>query len=152
MTSDVMSDLLYISDCVHLPEKQDIKRCYRTDFRLLTNKEAKKICTSKKGVFIDKEYKDNAFFVYNERKEELVPFKKNDYLMNEKEYLTYDGKKYLYFDNDGNLKECMLVAGDTCEYYDKKGNLLYTEDLIRYVEEQDAEELIKQENKKKPKK
>lgn len=148
MTSDDVSDLLYISETVHLPEKKDIKRCYRTDFRLLTNQEAQRICKRKEGIYIGQIYKNNQFFVYNERREELVPFKQNDYLMNEKEYMTFDGKKYIYYDNDGNFKQCMKMKNNVCSYYDEKWEILYKETLLNHVEEEDAEILLKKENKK----
>lgn len=138
-----VSDLLYISEKVHMPEKKNIKRCYWTDFRLLPNKEAKKVCEEKKGITIDKEFEDHEFFVYNENKNTLLPFKKNDYLMNEKEYMTYDGEKYLYFDNDGNLKDYMRVEGDICSHYiydknNKEEVVWYKETLNETKKEEDA--------------
>ena len=152
MIHDEVKDVLYISETVHMPDKKDIGRCYRTDFRLLTNREAKRLCDKNDDLHIGETYVNHQFFVYNERRRELVPFKKKEYLMSEKEYMTYDGTKYVYYDNDGNFKQYMTMKGNTCSYYDKKNELIGQETLLDAIEEDDAETLIKQEHKKKPKK
>ena len=97
--ADDMDDTLYM----HLPEKKDIGRCYRwkKDFTLKTKKEAKKIIKEKK-IEISQEDAQADFFVYNEKTNQLLPFKKNDYLMYEHEYLTFDGINYISRDNEGN--------------------------------------------------
>jgi hypothetical protein len=74
--------------------------CYRTDFELKDKKAAKKISKEKK-ILIAPKYKNADFFVYNERKEELVPFKKNDYLMYDRGYFTFDGTSYISYDDNG---------------------------------------------------
>lgn len=99
-TNSQLDDALYIANNVFIPEKKDIRRCYRTDFQLKTKGEAEQIVKEKK-ILISPTYKDADFFVYNERTEELVPFKKNDYLMDDQGYFTYDGKNYISYDNNG---------------------------------------------------
>ena len=98
---ELFEDVFYKSDSTHIPEKKDIARCYRSNFKLKTKKEAEKIIKEKK-IAISEEDKNADFFVYNERTNGLVPFKKNDYLMYEHEYLTFDGTNYITRDNDGN--------------------------------------------------
>ncbi|MEI6672036.1 MAG: hypothetical protein WCL02_01400 [bacterium] len=100
-TKDQLQDTLYIADNIFIPEKKDIKRCYRTNFTLKTQKETKRLSKEKK-IVINPKYKDSDFFVYNERTNELVPFKKNDYLMYEHGYFTFDGINYLSYDDNGN--------------------------------------------------
>lgn len=99
-TKDQLQDTLYIADNISVPEKKDIKRCYWTNFTLKTQKEAQKLVNEKK-IIISPKYKDSDFFVYNERTNELVPFKKNDYLMYEHGYFTFDGIHYLSYDDNG---------------------------------------------------
>jgi len=96
------SDVLYISDKVHMPEKLKIKNCYREDFVLIPKNQVKKKCIEDQKINLIQEYQKYGFFVYNERKHQLVPFKQNDYLMDKDGYLTFDGKRYFYYDNDGN--------------------------------------------------
>lgn len=99
-TNEQLDDALFIAEDVHIPEKKDIKRCYRANFELKTNKEAKKIVKEKK-ILISPRYKNADFFVYNDRTEELVPFQKNDYLMYDRGYFTFDGKNYISYDDAG---------------------------------------------------
>ncbi|MEI6774344.1 MAG: hypothetical protein WCL18_06225 [bacterium] len=101
VTNDQLEDTLYIADGVIIPDKKDISRCYRSDFTLKTKKEAQKIIKNKKAT-IDYTNKESDFFVYNERKEQLLPFKKNDYLIYDHGYFTFDGKDYLSYDDNGN--------------------------------------------------
>ncbi len=96
------ADALYISDDIKIPETSKIKRCYRTDFVLIPKKEVKKKCIENKKLHLSKEDQTYEFFVYNERKHQIVPFKENDYLMDKDGYLTFDGKSYIQYDNDGN--------------------------------------------------
>jgi len=110
-TNNQLGDALYIAEDIFIPQKKDIKRCYRTDFELKTKEEAKKIIKEKK-ILISPKYKDADFFVYNERKEELVPFKKNDYLMNDRGYFTYDGTSYISYDDDGREIDRFSFAED----------------------------------------
>ncbi len=98
---ELLVDIFYKSDSTHIPKKKDIARCYRTDFTLKNKKEAK-ILVKENAILISPKHENVDFFVYNERTNELVPFKKNDYLMYEHEYLTFDGKNYITYDNDGN--------------------------------------------------
>jgi hypothetical protein len=42
------------------------------------------------------------FFVYNERTEELVPFKKDDCMLYDSGYLKFDGNNYCSYDDNGN--------------------------------------------------
>lgn len=100
LTNTQLDDALYITEDIFIPQKKDIKRCYRTDFELKTQKEAKKIMSEKK-IFLSSKHKHADFFVYNERKEELLPFKKNDYLMHDHGYFTFDGKNYVSYDDSG---------------------------------------------------
>jgi len=155
-TYDSLSDLLYISERVHIPEKENIQRCYWTDFRLLSNQDAMKIAKKIGWITIEGENMYYDFFVYNDRKREIVPFKKNDYLMNEKEYMTYDGEKYIYIDNDGNIKEYMRVEGNVCTYYtyntkDNQEIVLYTDIFLDNEQEENGEDMLiaeKRKNKK----
>jgi len=101
VTNDQLEDTLYIADGVIIPDKRDISRCYRSDFTLKTKQEAKKIIKDKKAT-IHHKYKESNFFVYNERKEQLLPFKKNDYLIYDHWYFTFDGFFYLSYDDNGN--------------------------------------------------
>lgn len=99
-TNDQLDDALFIAEDIHIPEKKDIKRCYRTDFELKTNKEAKELMSEKK-ILLSPKYKNADFFVYNDRTEELVPFQKNDYLMYDRGYFTFDGTSYISYDDNG---------------------------------------------------
>jgi len=95
-------DVLFISDKKNLPKNWEIRHCYRTDFVLATKKDIKKICKKDKKITAPKDIQWCDFFVYNERKNIILPFKKNDYLMDKDGYTTFDGKQYFYYDNDGN--------------------------------------------------
>jgi len=101
VTNNQLEDTLYIADGVIIPDKKDISRCYRSDFTLKTKEEAKKIIKDNK-VTIHHKYKESDFFVYNERKEQLLPFKKNDYLIYDHGYFTFDGEHYFSYDDTGN--------------------------------------------------
>ena len=94
-----LHDALYIG-AEFVPEKKNIGRCYRSDFTLKTRKEAEALVKEDKTIFYHKD-KDTDFFVYNERAGELVPFKKNDYLIYDRGYLAFDGKDYLSYDDHG---------------------------------------------------
>ncbi|MEI7563994.1 MAG: hypothetical protein WCJ39_10625 [bacterium] len=56
-----------------------------------------------KPIVLSPRYKNFDFFVYNERTNEMVPFKKNDVMMFDhgEGYLTFDGKNYIYYDDNG---------------------------------------------------
>jgi len=101
-TNQDTADVLYISDGVKTTEKSKIKRYYREDFVLVRQNEVKKICDDDKKLQLPKNHNNHDFFVYNERKHQIIPFKKNDYLMDKDGYLTFDGTSYFYYDNDGN--------------------------------------------------
>jgi len=101
-TNQETADLLYISSKIHMPAKSEIKKCYREDFVLVPKNKIKKICADNKKIHLPQEYKNHDFFVYNQRKNQIVPFKENDYLMDKDGYLTFDGKSYIQYDNDGN--------------------------------------------------
>jgi len=100
VTNEQLDDILYIADDIFIPEKKNIGRCYRSDFELKTKDEAQKLVKDKKAVFYYKN-KDSDFFVYNERAGELLPFKKNDYLIYDRGYLTFDGTNYFSYDDNG---------------------------------------------------
>lgn len=101
VTNDQLEDTFYIADDIFVPEKKNIARCYRSDFKLKTREEAQKT-VNKNPVLISPKYKDTDFFVYNERTDELVPFKKNDYLIYEHGYFTFDGTDYISYDDNGH--------------------------------------------------
>ena len=152
-----------------MPEKKHIKRCYRKNFIFLRNERAKEVCKKRKGIFIAKEHENTEYFVYNPDDKELVPFKKQDYLMNDSGYMTTDGKKYYYYDNNGNFKEYMVVEGNKNVYYDAKdvmisyttfegrlvsyhdaqGNIISQDEQQPFIEEEDVSTLVKREYKKK---
>lgn len=100
VTNDQLEDILFISEEVHIPEKKNIRRCYRSDFELKTKEEVKELVKQKKAILYHKE-KEGDFFVYNERAGELLPFKKNDYLIYDRGYFTFDGKDYISYDDNG---------------------------------------------------
>jgi hypothetical protein len=87
-TNDTLGDNMYIGEKddqlpeskSFMPEKKDIGRCYWTDFTLKTKKEAEKLM-DQKPIILSPSYKNYDFFVYNERTNEMVPFKKNDFMM-----------------------------------------------------------------------
>lgn len=101
VTNEELEDTLYIAEDTHIPEKKDIARCYRSDFELKTKEEVKILVKEKKTRICHKQ-ENSDFFVYNEKVRELLPFKKNDYLMYEHGYLTFDGTHYISYDDDGN--------------------------------------------------
>ena len=100
-TNPQLEEILYIAADVAIPKKNTIERCYRTDFTLKTKKEAKELIKNKHAIFSMRN-KENDFFVYNEKTEELLPFKKNDYLIYEHGYFTFDGTNYISYDDNGN--------------------------------------------------
>lgn len=104
-TNDNLGENMYIGERrPFIPEKKDIWRIYWTDFILKTKKEAKKIMEKEwLHIAVDK---DIDFYVYNERANEIVPFKKNDFMMFDhgEGYLTFDGKSYIYYDDNGYEK------------------------------------------------
>lgn len=102
-TNAHLTDSIYIWDGAFLPDKKDIGRCYRPDFSLKTNKEVNELIKNKKGTFLSPEYENADFFVYNERTNELVPFKENDILIygNGNGYFKLIGKEYIYYDDNG---------------------------------------------------
>ena len=119
-TNDNLGDNMYIwaRDDVQerksfIPEKKDIWRMYWTDFTLKTKKEAKKLM-DEKPIVLSPNYKNYDFFVYNERTNELVPFKKNDFMMFDHGdgYLTFDGMSYIYYDDNGYEKSRNTYAND----------------------------------------
>jgi len=99
-TSDKLQDTLYIADDVFMPQKKNVGRCYRSDFTLKTKQEAEKLVATANAIISSKN-KDTDFFVYNERTRELVPFKKNDYLIYDRGYYTFDGTNYISYDDNG---------------------------------------------------
>ncbi|MEI7557604.1 MAG: hypothetical protein WCJ45_01860 [bacterium] len=99
-TNSQLEDTLYIADEVFIPAKKNIARCYRSDFTLKTKKEAEALAEEHKITISDKLTKSD-FFVYNEKTGELVPFKKNDYLMYDRGYFTFDGSDYFSYDDNG---------------------------------------------------
>ena len=100
ITNNQLEDILYIADDIFIPEKKNIARCYRSDFTLKSKKEAKELVKRKKAIFDYKDKKSD-FFVYNERETKLLPFKKNDYLIYEHGYFTFDGNNYISYDDNG---------------------------------------------------
>lgn len=96
------ADVLYISDKIHLPKDAEVKSFYWTDFTLIPQKNIKKTCKDNVSLSLPEDIKSYDFFVYNERKNLLLPFKKNDYLMDKDGYTTFNGKNYFYYDSDGN--------------------------------------------------
>ena len=93
VTNSELEDILYIG------KKIDGRHCW-SDFTFKTKEEASTLSKNNK-IKVSKN-KDSDFFVYNERTEELVPFKKNDYLMYDRGYVAFDGEKYLSYDDNGN--------------------------------------------------
>lgn len=94
LTNTQLEELMYIS---FVPEKKDARHCYRSDFTLKTQKEATALAKQHKKKTTTK----SDFFVFNERTKDILPFKKNDYLIYEHGYFTYDGKSYLSYDDNG---------------------------------------------------
>lgn len=101
MTNTQLEETMYIADDIFVPNKNNIHRCYRSDFTLKTEKEAKALLHHQKNkLSVENEKTD--FFVYNERTKDVLPFKKNDYLLYEHGYFTFDGINYLSYDDNGN--------------------------------------------------
>lgn len=101
ITNEELDDTLYIADDIFIPEKKNIWRCYWTDFSLKTLKEAYDL-VKKKLASMSPKYKQVDFFVYNESTHELLPFKKNDYMIYENGYFTFDGTNYISYDDMGH--------------------------------------------------
>ena len=101
-TNENLHDSMYIWEHIFLQDKKSIGRCYRTDFSLKTRKEVQKL-SNEKNIVLSPRYKHVDLFVYNERTDEIVPFKKNDVLMYDhgEGYLTFDGTNYIYYDDNG---------------------------------------------------
>ncbi len=97
---EIIDDMLYIADDIFIPEKKNMARCYRSNFTLKSKDDVKKM-VHKKKIVLPKKIKDADFFVYNEKTEQLLPFKKNDYLIYEHGYFTFDGKNYISYDDNG---------------------------------------------------
>jgi len=91
-----LADMFYIS----LDEKKE-ERSYRNDFKVFNTKELKKLIQGK-DIQVPANYKEFKCLIYNERKEKILPFKKDDYLMHDRGYFTFDGKKYFSYDDNGN--------------------------------------------------
>jgi len=85
---------------IHIPEKNEINKYYLSSFTLKSRKEAIELIKEKRARFVGRN-RTADFFVYDERTKKLIPFKKNDYLMYDNGYFTFDGKNYIYCDNNG---------------------------------------------------
>lgn len=121
ITNFQLEDILYISDNVFIPEKKAIGRCYRSEFTLKTQKEAEELYNDKKvKLYHNRERSD--FFVYNERAKKMLPFKKNDYLIYEHGYFTFDGTDYFSYDDNGN--EIGRFSFEGTDEKDKKDSTL----------------------------
>lgn len=94
-----LADMLYIS----IDEKKE-KRSYRNDFKVFNKQELKTFIHDKK-ITLSEKYKDFSCFIYNEREEKILPFKKNDYLMHDRGYFTFDGMRCFSYDDNGNELE-----------------------------------------------
>lgn len=102
----------YVSDeRVHIPEKNEINKYYLSNFTLKNRKEAVNLVKEKYARFAEKN-RTADFFVYDERARKLIPFKKNDYLMYDNGHFTFDGKDYIYYDNNGIEKRRSSYDGD----------------------------------------
>ncbi len=88
-TSGALEDVLYIGD-----------KKYRSDFLFKTKKEAQKLIESDKNI-LTPSGQEGELFVYNERTHEIVPFHKNNYLMYDRGYFTFDGEQYISCDDNG---------------------------------------------------
>lgn len=94
VTNTQLEDLLYIG-------KKNSGHNYRSDFTFKTKEEAKILIKENQAIISSKD-KTSDFFVYNERTKELLPFKKDDYLLYDRGYLTFDGTNYISYDDNGN--------------------------------------------------
>ncbi len=90
LTNSELEDVLYIGEKL-------CGRNYRSDFTFKTKAEV--VALSKKN---KANIKESDFFVYNERTGETVPFKKNDYMLYDRWYFSFDGKNYVSYDDNGN--------------------------------------------------
>lgn len=96
MTNTELADMLYIS----VPEKTQ-KRNYRNDFKLLSNKELQEFIKDKK-IKAPETQKECWLFVYNLKTDKVSPFKKDEYLMSDTGYMTFDGKTYYGYNDNGD--------------------------------------------------
>ena len=87
----------------HIPEKNKINKYYLANFTLKSKKEAQDLVRHKNARFSGRNHNAD-FFVHDEKTRKLIPFKKNDYLMYDNGYITFDGKSYIFYDNNGNEK------------------------------------------------
>lgn len=91
-----LADMFYIS----VDEKRE-ERSYRNDFKVFQKQELQEMI-KEKDIKIPESYKKFRCFIYNERKEKILPFKKDDYLMHDRGYFMFDGTKCLSYDDNGN--------------------------------------------------
>jgi len=94
ITNSELEDIFYIGKNKH-------ERNYRWDFSLKTQQEVMDL-HKKNTSKISHTGKEYTVFVYNERTEEAVPFKENDCIMYDRGYVSFDGKKYYSYDDNGN--------------------------------------------------
>ena len=94
ITNGDIKDLFYIGDKIG-------GNNYRSDFSFKTPKEVAELQKNYKKN-ITSTNKEANLFVYNERTEEVVPFKEKDYLMYDAGYVTIDGDQYIACDDNGN--------------------------------------------------
>ena len=91
-----LADMFYIS----VDDKKE-ERSYRIDFKVFEKQELQKLIKDK-DIKIPETYKKFRCFIYNENKEKILPFKKDDYLMHDRGYFTFDGTKCFSYDDNGN--------------------------------------------------
>lgn len=91
-----LAEMLFISTA----EKQ-ADRSYRDDFKVLSKKQLQELIKDK-IVNVPEAYKAYTYFVYNERKEKVLPLKKDDYLTHEHGHFTFGGKDCVSHDNNGD--------------------------------------------------
>ena len=86
-----------------IAKKKEINKYYLANFTLKSKKEAQDLVRHKNARFSGRNHNAD-FFVHDEKTRKLIPFKKNDYLMYDNGYITFDGKSYIFYDNNGNEK------------------------------------------------
>ena len=91
-----LADTFYIS----VDEKRE-ERSYRNDFKVFEKQELQKLIHDK-NIKIPETYKKFRCFIYNENKEKILPFKKDDYLMHDRGYFMFDGTRYFSYDDNWN--------------------------------------------------
>lgn len=94
ITNGELEDILYIG------KKEEGRNCW-SDFSFKTKEETIQLNKENK-MKLSKKNTQSDFFVYNERTGELVPFKTHDYLMYDRGYVYFDGRKYVSCDDNGN--------------------------------------------------